>query len=175
MQFTFTLTGYFVHFDTCVFDRVLPVVGRNHSAHVLGCAAPGQVSTLHHDPGLALCLDDGLRAQHSFPVSFERTSTGRKVLYLQFVYNLYVEPGASDYVSLCRNSVLLSSPSTHKMSPLVRKLFLHIMPRILMMRRTKYSLPDYDYHDNLPASAYTNEIDVRYTYIHLYIHKYIYI
>lgn len=30
------------------------------------------------------------------------------------------------------------------MSPMVKRLFLQFMPRVLMMRRTKYSLPEYD-------------------------------
>jgi len=51
------------------------------------------------------------------------------------------------------------SPSTHNMSPLVRKLFLHFMPKLMMMRRTQYTLPDYD--DSTPSNGYTNEIDVR--------------
>lgn len=41
------------------------------------------------------------------------------------------------------------------MSPLVKRLFLGFMPRILMMRRTKYTLPEYD------DSIHTNEIDIR--------------
>lgn len=40
--------------------------------------------------------------------------------------------------------ILCRSSSTHVMSPLVKRLFLQFMPRVLMMRRTKYSLPDYD-------------------------------
>lgn len=41
------------------------------------------------------------------------------------------------------------------MSPLMKRLFLGFMPRILMMRRTKYTLPEYD------DSIHTNEIDIR--------------
>lgn len=41
------------------------------------------------------------------------------------------------------------------MSPMVKRLFLGFMPRILMMRRTKYTLPEYD------DSIHTNEIDIR--------------
>lgn len=51
------------------------------------------------------------------------------------------------------------SPSTHNMSPVVRRLFLHFLPKLMMMRRTKYILPDYD--DNAPSHGYINEIDVR--------------
>lgn len=46
------------------------------------------------------------------------------------------------------------------MSPWCRKVFLHFMPKLLCMRRTHYSLPDYD--DTTPSQGYTNEIEVRY-------------
>lgn len=46
------------------------------------------------------------------------------------------------------------------MSPIIRKLFLQFMPKLLMMRRTQYILPDYD--DTTPSNGYINEIDVRY-------------
>lgn len=46
------------------------------------------------------------------------------------------------------------------MPPIMKYLFLEIMPKILRMRRTHYSLPDYD--DSLAPSGYTNEIDVRF-------------
>lgn len=45
------------------------------------------------------------------------------------------------------------------MSPVVRRIFLHFLPKLMMMRRTKYILPDYD--DNAPSHGYINEIDVR--------------
>lgn len=38
---------------------------------------------------------------------------------------------------------------------MVKKLFLGFMPRILMMRRTKYTLPEYD------DVIHTNEADMR--------------
>lgn len=41
------------------------------------------------------------------------------------------------------------------MSPLVKRLFLQFMPRVLMMRRTKYTLPDYD------DTIHSNEMDMR--------------
>lgn len=34
------------------------------------------------------------------------------------------------------------------------------MPKLMCMRRTHYSLPDYD--DTTPSQGYTNEIEVRY-------------
>lgn len=57
------------------------------------------------------------------------------------------------------NKHSLRSPSTHNMSNVVRKLFLEFLPKMMMMRRTKYSMPDYD--DNAPNHGYINEMDVR--------------
>ncbi|XP_026326160.1 acetylcholine receptor subunit beta-like 2 [Hyposmocoma kahamanoa] len=54
----------------------------------------------------------------------------------------------------------MRSPSTHTMSPWMKKLFLQFMPKLLMMRRTKYSLPDYD--DTFVSNGYTNELEMRY-------------
>lgn len=45
------------------------------------------------------------------------------------------------------------------MSPAVRRVFLEWLPKMMMMRRTEYLLPDYD--DTAPCHGYTNEIDVR--------------
>lgn len=39
------------------------------------------------------------------------------------------------------------------MSPMFRKIFLHFMPKILIMRRTTYTIPEYD--DNQPPRGYT--------------------
>lgn len=51
------------------------------------------------------------------------------------------------------------SPSTHKMSPWVRKIFLQFMPRLLIMRRTTYTLPEYD--DTMPPHGYQNEMEMQ--------------
>lgn len=45
------------------------------------------------------------------------------------------------------------------MSSAVRKLFLEFLPKVMMMRRTKYQMPDYD--DSAPNHGYINEMDVR--------------
>lgn len=57
------------------------------------------------------------------------------------------------------------------MSPWVRQVFLNWMPRILMMRRTPYSTPEYD--DTYIDSGYTNEIDSRYVYVNKFYYFYI--
>ncbi|XP_043792483.1 acetylcholine receptor subunit beta-like 2 isoform X6 [Apis laboriosa] len=63
----------------------------------------------------------------------------------------------SIWITVCVLNVHFRSPSTHNMSPWVRQVFLNWMPRILMMRRTPYSTPEYD--DTYMDSGYTNEID----------------
>lgn len=60
------------------------------------------------------------------------------------------------YVSFC---LIFRSPSTHKMSPWVRKIFLQFMPRLLIMRRTTYTLPEYD--DALPPHGYQNDMEMQ--------------
>jgi nicotinic acetylcholine receptor len=56
-----------------------------------------------------------------------------------------------------------SSPSTHKMSPWVKRVFLHFMPRLLMMRRPPYSSRDnFNFEDShFPDNGYTNELEFR--------------
>uniref|UniRef100_V9IHG5 Acetylcholine receptor subunit beta-like 2 n=1 Tax=Apis cerana TaxID=7461 RepID=V9IHG5_APICE len=63
----------------------------------------------------------------------------------------------SIWITVCVLNVHFRSPSTHNMSPWVRQVFLNWMPRILMMRRTPYSTPEYD--DTYMDSGYTNEIE----------------
>jgi nicotinic acetylcholine receptor len=55
---------------------------------------------------------------------------------------------------------VIRSPSTHKMSPWVKKVFLDVMPRMLMMRRPPYS-PRETYDETYLESAYINDGDFR--------------
>jgi len=57
--------------------------------------------------------------------------------------------------------VFCSSPSTHKMSPWVKRVFLHFMPRLLMMRRPPYSSRDNFDDTNFGDSVYTNDVEFR--------------
>ncbi|XP_074038713.1 acetylcholine receptor subunit beta-like 2 isoform X1 [Leptinotarsa decemlineata] len=66
---------------------------------------------------------------------------------------------SSIWVTVCVLNVHFRSPSTHKMSPIFRKIFLHFMPKLLIMRRTKYSLPEYD--DSQPPRGYTNDMEIQ--------------
>lgn len=58
--------------------------------------------------------------------------------------------------------ISIRSPSTHNMSPFTKKMFLGFLPKLMMMRRTQYNMPDYD--DNAPYHGYCNDMDVRYGY-----------
>ncbi|XP_066246979.1 acetylcholine receptor subunit beta-like 2 [Euwallacea similis] len=60
---------------------------------------------------------------------------------------------SSIWVTVVVLNVHFRSPSTHKMSPLFRKIFLQFMPKILIMRRTTYTIPEYD--DRQPPRGYT--------------------
>lgn len=55
--------------------------------------------------------------------------------------------------------LLFRNPSTHRMSQLTKAVFLRFLPKLLMMRRAKYILPDYD--DNAPSHGYMHEQDSR--------------
>lgn len=128
-----------MHFDSCVVNCVLFAVGRNYSANLVGRTIAGQISAVHHDTGVVVRLDNGLCAEHSFSVNAQFN-----IEVLKLISPIYL---------------LVRSPSTHNMSPICRRLFLHFMPKLMMMRRTQYTLPDYD--DTAPCNGYTNEIDVR--------------
>ena len=61
-----SLTGYFMYFNSCLTHRVLPVIGRNYTADLVGGAIIGKVSAIYHDTGIAVRLDNGLCSEHTF-------------------------------------------------------------------------------------------------------------
>nr|AAY28925.1 nicotinic acetylcholine receptor alpha4 subunit [Bemisia tabaci] len=77
--------------------------------------------------------------------------------YLLFTMTLVT---LSICVTVCVLNVHFRSPSTHKMSPWVKTVFLHFMPRLLMMRRPPYS-PNDLYYENLSDASYVNDGDFR--------------
>jgi len=83
------------------------------------------------------------------PTSLAVPLLGKYLLFTMILVSLSV------WMTVCVLNVHYRSSTTHTMSPFVRKLFLYIMPRILMMRRTRYTLPEYD------DSIHTNEVDMR--------------
>ncbi|PBC31729.1 Acetylcholine receptor subunit beta [Apis cerana cerana] len=85
------------------------------------------------------------------PTSLAIPLLGKYLLFTMILVTLSI------WITVCVLNVHFRSPSTHNMSPWVRQVFLNWMPRILMMRRTPYSTPEYD--DTYMDSGYTNEID----------------
>lgn len=65
----------------------------------------------------------------------------------------------SIWTTVCVLNVHFRSPSTHSMSPWVRRVFLNWMPLVLMIRRTPYSTPEYS--DMYVEGGYSNDIDYR--------------
>ncbi|XP_050668024.1 acetylcholine receptor subunit beta-like 2 isoform X1 [Leptidea sinapis] len=86
------------------------------------------------------------------PTSLAIPLLGKYLLFTMILVSLSV------WVTVCIVNVHFRSPSTHTMSPWMRKVFLQFMPKLLMMRRTKYSLPEYD--DTFISNGYTNELDM---------------
>uniref|UniRef100_A0A8D8G2Y5 Acetylcholine receptor subunit beta-like 2 n=1 Tax=Culex pipiens TaxID=7175 RepID=A0A8D8G2Y5_CULPI len=86
------------------------------------------------------------------PTSLAVPLLGKYLLFTMILVSLSV------WTTVCVLNVWYRSTSTHKMSWLVKRLFLEIMPKILMMRRAKYTLPDYD--DSMQSNVYTNEIEM---------------
>lgn len=87
------------------------------------------------------------------PTSLAIPLLGKYLLFTMILVSLSV------WTTVCVLNIHFRSPSTHNMSIAVRRIFLDFLPKVMMMRRTEYILPDYD--DNAPCHGYTNEIDVR--------------
>ncbi|XP_015512110.1 nicotinic acetylcholine receptor beta2 [Neodiprion pinetum] len=85
------------------------------------------------------------------PTSLAVPLLGKYLLFTMILVTLSI------WVTVCVLNVHFRSPSTHNMSPWVQRVFLNWMPRVLMMRRTPYSTPEYD--DTYIDNGYTNEID----------------
>ncbi len=129
-----------MYFDSCVVDCVLFIARRNYSPNITSCTVARKILIIYDDFSFIVRLDNCVRVEYSFQVSKIVQKKNHRVLH--HVFSIF------------------RSPSTHKMSPLCRKIFLHYMPKFMHMRRTHYSLPDYD--DTTPSQGYTNEIEVRY-------------
>ncbi|CAD7077447.1 unnamed protein product [Hermetia illucens] len=87
------------------------------------------------------------------PTSLAVPLLGKYLLFTMILVSLSV------WTTVCVLNIHFRSPSTHNMSPLVRTLFLQFMPKVMMMRRTQYTLPDYD--DTAPSNCYSNDLDAR--------------
>ncbi|XP_011142412.1 acetylcholine receptor subunit beta-like 2 isoform X2 [Harpegnathos saltator] len=85
------------------------------------------------------------------PTSLAVPLLGKYLLFTMILVTLSI------WITVCVLNVHFRSPSTHNMPPWVRQVFLNWMPRVMLMRRTPYSTPEYD--DTYMDSGYTNEID----------------
>lgn len=71
---------------------------------------------------------------------------GGSILFLQRLYIAEVSSDKENFFasSICVTVVVLNvhfrSPQTHVMAPWVRRVFIHILPRLLVMRRPHYQL-----------------------------------
>lgn len=75
------------------------------------------------------------------PTSLAVPLLGKYLLFTMILVTLSIS------VTVGVLNVHFRSPSTHKMSPWVRRVFIHIMPRLLLMRRPAYNpVPDEDHH-----------------------------
>ncbi|XP_075227356.1 nicotinic acetylcholine receptor beta2 [Lycorma delicatula] len=86
------------------------------------------------------------------PTSLAVPLLGKYLLFTMILVTLSI------CVTVCVLNVHFRSPSTHRMSPWVKKVFLHLMPRMLMMRRPPYS-PREIYEENISDAGYVNEGD----------------
>ncbi|PSN40224.1 Acetylcholine receptor subunit alpha-like protein [Blattella germanica] len=114
--------------------RVLPAGRGDHPTHVSRRPAPRQVPHLRHDPRVYKVQSNSIylaavNSPHSFIL----------------------------HVSICVTVVVLNvhfrSPQTHKMAPWVKRVFIHILPRLLVMRRPQYQFETNSLVDGGPLSG----------------------
>ncbi|XP_063232582.1 acetylcholine receptor subunit beta-like 2 [Bacillus rossius redtenbacheri] len=89
------------------------------------------------------------------PTSLAVPLLGKYLLFTMILVTLSIS------VTVFVLNVHFRSPSTHKMSPWVKRVFLHFMPRLLMMRRPPYSLRYNSDGNHFCDNGYSNELDFR--------------
>ncbi|CAA9994099.1 unnamed protein product [Nesidiocoris tenuis] len=87
------------------------------------------------------------------PTSLAVPLLGKYLLFTMIIVSLSI------WVTVCVLNVHFRSPSTHEMPPWVKKIFLVWMPKVLMLRRPRYSASG-AYDDN-QESGYVNDGDFR--------------
>ena len=94
---------------------VLPASRRDHPAHLAGGSSSRKVCTFYNDSWYIQVF-----------------------IYITFCLEAYHD----DYYSICVTVVVLNvhfrTPQTHTMTPWVRRVFIHILPRLLNMKRPLY-------------------------------------
>ncbi|KAE8743088.1 hypothetical protein FOCC_FOCC011334, partial [Frankliniella occidentalis] len=87
------------------------------------------------------------------PTSLAVPLLGKYLLFTMILVTLSI------FVTVCVLNVHFRSPSTHRMSPWVQRVFLDVMPRFLLMRRPPYSSREPFIEDQYADNGYTNEMD----------------
>ncbi|XP_067005952.1 acetylcholine receptor subunit beta-like 2 isoform X2 [Anabrus simplex] len=89
------------------------------------------------------------------PTSLAVPLLGKYLLFTMILVTLSIS------VTVFVLNVHFRSPSTHRMSPWVKRVFLHFMPRLLMMRRPPYSSRDNYDSSNFDDNGYSNDVEFR--------------
>ena len=120
--------GQPLHQYSSLTDCVLLAVSRNHSTNLSRCSIAGQVCALHHDTG-------------HFQVSSDPLFLYRRVLWVM-THHQWKLSTLLVFCSICVTVVVLNvhfrTPETHTMTPWIRRVFIHILPRLLSMKRPVY-------------------------------------
>lgn len=114
------------YFHTSLSDRVLFTVGWDNSSNITCRTATWEIRSLH---------DDTWHIQVSFVVKIIK-HLGNSCYYKLIYFNCY----SSICVTVVVLNVHFRSPQTHTMAPWVRRVFIHVLPRLLVMRRPHYRL-----------------------------------
>ena len=86
---------------------------------------------------------------------------------IQYIYlNFVLISNSISFYSICVTVVVLNvhfrTPQTHTMAPWVRRVFIHILPRLLVMRRPYYDMDKHRYvHYVKTCKSSKTVIDIR--------------
>ena len=124
-------SGYTVHLHPDQLVCVLSAGGRDYTANIVSRPFAGEILNFCNDTGI-----DKVSGVHLSALLHVRECK----LKTQFLYFVSCPPH-----SICVTVVVLNvhfrSPQTHKMAPWVKRVFIHILPRLLIMKRPQFQ-PD---------------------------------
>lgn len=155
-------TGEPVYFDPAVAHCVLPATGWDYSADISRGAASWKICPFHNDsrhakvmiPSDCMQFINWIQTMasivRSFCMSNVQVLKTNKVNYFVSQWENEIE-GLISFFSICVTVAVLNvhfrSPQTHVMKPWVRRVFIHVLPRLLVMRRSvPILIPDKHYY-----------------------------